>query len=180
MLVIEVAKIPSQGMAVESPIEPGEIHVEGERSFTLRPGGDVAFQIERGDDMSVHVRGRLRATLELECGRCLEAYPLPLDQELDLFYLPHRSEDEAEDEVELSDRDMVVAYYQGERLDLGNVLREQLFLAVPLRRLCREECRGLCSVCGADRNAASCACTPEAAGDPRLAVLGHLITKGSA
>lgn len=180
MLVIEVAKIPSQGMAVASPIEPGEIHVEGERSFTLRPGGDVAFRIERGDDLSVHVRGHLRATLELECGRCLEAYPLPLDQELDLFYLPHRSDDEAEDDVELSDRDMVVAYYEGERLDLGNVLREQLFLAVPLRRLCRPECLGLCSACGANRNATSCDCTPETAGDPRLAVLGHLIQKGSA
>lgn len=182
MLVIEVAKIPHEGMAVAAPLDPAEMHVEGERSFVLRPGGDVDCRIERGDDLSVHVRGRLRATLELECGRCLATYALPLEQELDLFYLPHRPEDrdESEDEVELSDRDVVVAYYRGERLDLGDVLREQLFLAVPLRCLCRDECRGLCAVCGANHNVESCACAREAPADPRLAVLGHLIPKGSA
>lgn len=182
MLVIEVAKIPNEGMAVAAPLDPGGVHVEGERSFTLRPGGAVDCRIERGDDLSVHVRGHLRAVLELECGRCLERYELPLDQELDLFYLPHRPEDQAEseDEVELSDRDVVVAYYQGERLDLGDVLREQLFLAVPLRPLCREECRGLCAACGANHNHESCSCSPQTPADPRLAVLGHLIQKGPA
>lgn len=182
MLVIEVAKIPPEGMSVAAPLDPAEMHVEGERSFVLRPGGDVACHIERAEDLSVHVRGRLRATLELECGRCLEVFALPLDQELELFYLPHRpdDQDESEDEVELSDRDMVVAYYQGERLDLGDVLREQLFLAVPLRPLCREECRGLCAACGANHNLTTCTCTPETPADPRLAVLGRLIQKGSA
>ena len=47
---------------------------------------------------------------------------------------------------------MVVAYYDGDRLDLGEMVREQFFLAVPLRRLCREDCRGLCPTCGANRN----------------------------
>jgi uncharacterized protein len=182
MLVIEVAKIPHEGMAIAAPLDPAEMHVEGERSFALRPGAQVDCRIERAEDLSVHVRGHLRAALELECGRCLESYTLPLDQELELFYLPHRPEDrdESEDEVELSDRDMVVAYYEGERLDLGEVLREQLFLAVPLRPLCREDCRGLCAACGANRNVVSCACTPEMPADPRLAVLGRLIQKGSA
>lgn len=180
MLTIDVAKIPSEGMAVSAAIDPGEVHLEGERSFTLLPGGAVDCRIERGEDRSVHVRGRLRATLGLECGRCLEAFELALDQALDLFYLPHRAgdQDETEDEVELSDRDVVVAYYAGERLDLGDVLREQIFLALPLRRLCREECRGLCPACGQNRNTAACACPSETA--PALAALGALIEKGRA
>jgi len=182
MLVIEVAKIPAEGMAVSAAIDPGEVHLEGEQSFALRPGGQIEGRVERGEDRSVHVRGHLQATLGLECGRCLEGFELRLDQELDLFYLPHRAEDddEAEDEVELSDRDVVVAYYQGERLDLGDVLREQLFLALPLRRLCREECRGLCPACGQNRNTAACACPAGAAPDPRLAALGTLIERGRA
>lgn len=181
MLVIEVAKIPHEGMAVAAPLDPAEMHVEGERAFVLRPGADVDCRVERGEDLSVHVRGRLRASLELECGRCLEPYVLSLDQEFELYYLPHRPDDgdESEDDVELSDRDMVVAYYKGERLDLGEVLREQLFLAIPLRPLCREGCRGLCARCGTNRNLAGCDCAPEAAADPRLAVLGRLIQKGS-
>lgn len=181
MLLIEVAKIPSEGMAVATSLEPGDVHVDGERSFALRPGGNLDGRVERGEDRSVHVRGRLRATLGLDCGRCLEPYEQPVDQELDLFYLPHREQDpdEAEDEVELSDRDVVVAYYRGERLDLGEVLREQLFLSLPMRPLCREECRGLCPTCGRNRNVPGCECGPELA-DPRLAVLGQWMEKGPA
>ncbi len=181
MLLIEVAKIPSEGMVVATSLEPGDVHVDGEISFVLRPGGDVDSRVERGDDRSIHVRGRLRATLGLDCGRCLEPYDLRLEQELDLFYLPHREQDpdEAEDDVELSDREVVVAYYRGERLDLGEVLREQLFLALPMRLLCREDCRGLCPTCGRNRNLPGCECEPEAA-DPRLAVLGQWMEKGPA
>jgi uncharacterized protein len=53
-----------------------------------------------------------------------------------------------------------VAYYEGDRLDLGDVIREQLFLAAPLSRLCRPDCRGLCPTCGANRNQTACACPP--------------------
>lgn len=182
MLLIEVAKIPPEGTDVATELAPGEVHVEGERSFTLRPGGAVDCHVERGDDRSIHVRGRLQATLDLECGRCLAAFSLPVNQELDLFYLPHSPEDEreAEDEVELSDRDVVVAYYAGDTLDLGDVLREQLFLSLPLRRVCREDCAGLCPECGADRNTVPCGCGAEAPADERLAVLGQLFPKGSA
>jgi uncharacterized protein len=182
MLLIEVAKIPNEGMVVATGLDAGEIHVEGERSFTLRPGGWVDCRIERGDDRSVHVRGRLSASLGLDCGRCLDTFDLALDQELDLFYLPHRPDDreEAEDEVELSDRDVVVAYYRGERFDLGEALREQLFLALPMRRLCREDCRGLCLVCGRNRNQGDCGCASAPQGDERLGVLARLIEKGPA
>ena len=86
----------------------------------------------------VHVRGRLQGSVATECGRCLEDYELSVGQELDLFYLPRaqgRPQEQAE-EVELSDRDVVVGYYDGERLDLGEVLREQIVLGLPLRRLC--------------------------------------------
>ncbi len=94
----------------------------------------------------MHVRGRLAAAVEPECGRCLERYAASVDQELDLFYLPRSPEqpEEQEDEVELSDREVVVGYYEGDRLDLGDVVREQLLLSLPLKRLCREDCRGLC------------------------------------
>lgn len=160
MLVIQVSKIPPDGQQVESDLDPQEVHVEGEDSFALK-GGHLGALVERGDDDTVHVRGRLTAQIGLSCGRCLDAFALPIDQELDLFYLPHHAgQQEEEEEVELSDRDVVVAYYEGDRLDLGDVIREQLFLAAPLSRLCREDCRGLCPRCGANRNQTECACPP--------------------
>jgi DUF177 domain-containing protein len=173
MLIIELNQIPPEGLEVAAPLSSGALHVEGEENFALLEGGTLECRLDRGDDHSVHVRGHLSARLELQCGRCLEAYPFEVEQELDLFYLPHRpeQEDEEEDEVELGDRDMVVAYYQGERLDLGEMIREQFFLAVPMKRLCRDACAGICPTCGANRNARRCECPPaETAG--RLAGLG--------
>jgi uncharacterized protein len=161
MLVIELSSIPADGLEVHEDLTPGEVHLEGEESFALLDGGRLDCHLDRGDDQSIHVRGRLSARLELQCGRCLEAFPYAVHQELDLFYLPHRAEeDEQEDEVELADRDMVVAYYQGERLDLGETIREQFFLAIPMKRLCREQCAGICPTCGANRNARPCQCPP--------------------
>ena len=173
MLVIEISSIPGEGLEVHEELKPAEVHLEGDESFALLEGGRLDCRLDRGDDQSVHVRGRLKARLELQCGRCLEPFPFALDQELDLFYLPHRAdeEDESEDEVELADRDMVVAYYQGDRLDLGEMIREQLFLALPMKRLCREQCAGLCPTCGGNRNARPCSCPPVETGS-RLADLG--------
>jgi uncharacterized protein len=173
MLVIEISTIPAEGLEVHEDLKPGEVHLEGEESFALLEGGRLDCRLDRGDDQSIHVRGRLKARLELQCGRCLEDFPFSVDQDLDLFYLPHRAEDgeEEEDEVELADRDMVVAYYHGERLDLGEMIREQFFLAVPMKRLCREECAGICATCGANRNSRPCQCPPPEAGT-RLSDLG--------
>lgn len=176
MLTIDVSQIPPEGLEVDEALAPSEVHVEGEKAFRLQPGGRLRGRIDRGDAGGVHVRGSLRASLELDCDRCLEAFALPVGQELDLFYLPHQQgEIEEEDEVELKDRDMVVAYYDRDRLDLGEVIREQLFLAAPAKALCREECRGRCPSCAADRNRVACACPPPASdGDPRLLELKKL------
>lgn len=179
MLIIHVSQIPAEGLPVNADLVPSEVHVEGEENFELRPGGTLRSHVERGDDESVHVRGHLAARLGLQCGRCLEPFEHPVDQELDLFYLPHRSNqgaDEEEEDVELSDRDMVVAFYRGGQLDLGQMVREQFFLTLPMKRLCRPDCAGLCPTCGINRNQAKCSCPPEA--DPRLTPLAKLL-KGS-
>ena len=182
MLIINVSQIPPEGLPVHSELVPSEVHVEGEENFELRPGGRLDAHVERGDEDSVHVRGKLSARLRVQCGRCLEPFEMPVDQDLDLFYLPHRDDaraaDEEEEDVELSDRDMVVAFYRGNQLDLGQTVREQLFLALPMKRVCRADCAGLCPTCGVNRNEAKCDCPPEPA-DPRLAPLKKLLDRGN-
>ena len=160
MLVIEVPRIPPEGMDVDTPLDAGQIHVQGEESFALEAGGQVACRVEKGDDETVHVKGRLTARLGMECGRCLEAFSFPVDHVLDLFYLPHQPGEDAEDEEEITERELVVAYYKDGVLDLGDIVREQLFLTLPMKRLCREDCLGLCPTCGTNRNVAPCACEP--------------------
>jgi len=172
MLIIDISQIPNDGLEVDEGLSASEVHLDGGEDFRLQPGGRLRGRIDRGDAGGVHVRGSLRATLDLECGRCLEPFGLPVTQELDLFYLPHRpGEIEEEDEVELKDRDMVVAYYDADRLDLGDVIREQLFLTVPPKVLCREDCRGRCATCGIDKNRSTCSCPAPSLDpdpDPRL------------
>ena len=179
MLKVKVTHIPPEGKEVDEPLDPGQVHLEGEESFALQGGRFKGF-LERGDDESVHVRGSLEARLGLQCGRCLEPFDLNVNQQLDLFYLPHRPGhgEEEEEDVQLSDRDMVVAYYRDDVLDLGEMVREQLFLGLPMRRVCRDECKGLCPTCGVNRNATDCNCPP-VDGDLRLAPLRKLFDKGS-
>jgi uncharacterized protein len=180
MLLIDILRIPPDGHDLDEPLEPAALHLEGEGEFQLEPGGRLRAHVDVVDGTTVHVRGRLSGSVRLECGRCLERYPVALDHELDLFYLPKTDEpsQDQEDEVELSDRDVVVGYYEGARLDLGEVVREQIFLSLPFKRLCREDCRGLCPACGRNRNAGDCGCPPpEEPEDPRLAPLRRLIDK---
>jgi len=175
MLVLDVTKIPPEGQDVDSALTAGEVHVEGEESFALEAGGRLACRVEKGENESVHVRGRLTAQLGVDCSRCLTAFSYPVVQELDLFYLPRVAGLDSEEDAELSDRELVVAYYDGAQVDLGEMIREQLFLGVPMKRLCSDGCQGLCPSCGVDRNVSSCQCVPE---DEHVSPFAKLALKG--
>jgi uncharacterized protein len=180
MLLIDIPRIPLEGLDLDEALEPVALHLEGEEEFHLCPGGRLRGRVEVVDGRTVHVRGRLESSVEIDCSRCLERYAVALAQELDLFYLPRAAgQDEAqEEEVELTDRDVVVGYYDGDRLDLGEVVREQVILGLPLKPLCHDGCLGLCPVCGRNRNASDCGCSPpEEPGDPRLEALRKLVDK---
>ena len=122
-------------------------------------------------DPSYHLRARARYEQTLRCDRCLREYTAPAESELELAVL---DEPEAgEGERELSAEDLGVVYAEGGVLDTRPLLVEQLQLNVPMRPLCREDCRGLCPVCGANRNLERCECKDESV-DPRWAALAAL------
>jgi uncharacterized protein len=122
--------------------------------------------------------GRVKTQLELACGRCLEPYDLPVDVTFELRYVPQpEREDEAGgDEREIEEDDLTTAYYRDGLLDIGDLLREQFQLALPMKPLCSAACRGLCAQCGANLNRTECACGP-AWEDPRLVPLKSLLTR---
>lgn len=180
MLLIDIPRIPPEGLELDEALDPASVHVDGETEFALETGGRLKARVDLVDGTTVHVRGTLSTRVRVDCGRCLERYAVPIEQEIDLFYLPREKErpQDEEEEVELTDRDVVVGYHDGGQLDLGEVVREQVFLSLPLKRLCRDECRGLCPTCGKNRNAGDCGCPPpEPAEDPRLAPLKKLFDK---
>jgi uncharacterized protein len=116
--------------------------------------------------------GEARTQLQLGCSRCLEPYPFPVEAPFDLRYLP-ASEMSTEAERELQDEDVETSYYRDDAIDLNEVLREQFYLALPMKPLCVEGCRGLCPQCGTNLNTSQCDCAP-AWEDPRLAPLKEL------
>ena len=180
MLLIDIPRIPPEGLDIDEALDPAGVHLQAEEEVSLQPGGRLRAHAEVVDEATVHVRGRLDASVEIDCARCLARYAVRLGQELDLFYLPRAAEEPQaeEEEVELSDRDVVVDYYDADRLDLGEVVREQILLGLPLKPLCRPDCQGLCPRCGKDRNLGPCGCAPEEEpGDPRLEPLRRLIDK---
>lgn len=115
------------------------------------------------------VRGRVRARLERPCGRCLE--PCPDDREVEvaeLFVDPTRREEGEEDDPGYELIDDLTA------IDLTTMVRDALLVDLPVRVLCDEDCRGLCPVCGANRNLGDCGHDQKPAADPRWAVLAEL------
>jgi uncharacterized protein len=102
---------------------------------------------------------------------------MPVDAPFDLRFLP-ASESAADGEREVQEDDLDTSYYRDDRIDLNELLREQCYLALPMKPLCRDDCKGLCPQCGMNWNTGTCTCTPEWE-DPRLAALKGLAKKES-
>jgi uncharacterized protein len=117
--------------------------------------------------------GTARTELELTCSRCLEPYRLAVDASLDQRFLP-ASEMATQHEREVREEDFDISYYRDEQIDLNELLREQFYLALPMKPLCADACRGLCPHCGTNLNTGTCTCAGEWE-DPRLAPLKGLV-----
>jgi uncharacterized protein len=118
------------------------------------------------------VVGRLTVEMTGACDRCLEPLSLPVDCVFDLAYIP-AGDAGGKPEAEIKTNDTVIGYYHGNGLELNDVLREQVLLSIPMQKLCREDCLGICPHCGQNRNTAICACRVEAA-DDRWSALKNL------
>lgn len=106
-----------------------------------------------------HVRatGSVTTAAELSCSRCLADYRLPISSSFTIFYTKS-SGTGLDEEVELSDEDLISVSYEGDEIDMDFEVAEQVMMELPFKPLCSESCKGLCSVCGADLNVAECGC----------------------
>ena len=116
--------------------------------------------------------GRLEYEQQLACPRCLKPTSMSVSSDVELL-IEARSNEPTIGEIELEEEDLDVLYVEGEELDTEPILIEQLQLNIPMRRLCREDCRGLCPACGVDLNEETCECERNET-DPRWAALEKL------
>ena len=132
---------------------------------------ELEFDIHKDKD-KFRLVGRVGTQLELTCSRCVEPYRFPIDADFDHRYLP-RSEASTDQDSEVAEEDLETSYYTDDEIDLGELMREQFYLALPMKPLCSEDCKGLCPQCGTNLNTGTCDCTPVWE-DPRLAALKQL------
>jgi uncharacterized protein len=131
-----------------------QMEQDGDCSFTAPVRAQVSAVWEYD-----HVRatGTVESAVRLSCSRCLADYDLPISSEFTIFYTESKGED-LDEEVELSDVELISASYTGDEIDLDFEIAEQVMLEVPYKPLCSETCRGLCPECGADLNLGECGC----------------------
>jgi uncharacterized protein len=119
-----------------------------------------------GDDYLL--RADLRGEMETTCARCLEPARLALDLPLAVTFVSEDAEDAEDDE----DPDLVKL--AGGEIDVGDQIRDEILLSIPINVLCKEACLGLCLVCGGNRNLVACGCKTEPAPTGRLAALAKI------
>ena len=158
--------------------------------FRIMGPVELVMTVRKDGDL-FHLVGQLRGALELPCSRCLEPFALAFEPSFDLRYLPQHlnegasaagdedggGEDDDEDDArgggEVGGDDLLTAFYRDDQIDLVQMIREQMFLAMPMKPLHSDDCKGLCPSCGANLNETTCACRDEWI-DPRLAPLREL------
>ena len=153
-----------------SPGEGGP--APGDDSFRVISPVTLSFDVDRQDPGRYRVAGHVTGEVEQACSRCLEPFTLPIASDFDLRYVP-RTENVGEGEREVGEDDLATAFYDDEQIDLAHLIMEQFQLALPMKPLCKDACKGLCPQCGTNRNTGSCDCSPIWE-DPRLAALKAL------
>jgi DUF177 domain-containing protein len=170
---IEIAGLEDGKGAFAHAYAPGELVLEDDRLRLLIAPTVSGNLHQKG--RRVHASGRLAARLQVECDRCLKPVELPVDSRFKLEYVTPEDY-QAQQAVELTEADLDLSVFNGEVIDVDELVTEELLLAVPDHVLCKENCKGICPVCGVDRNAVGCECqTGEV--DPRWAGLKELVNR---
>src|SRR5262245_48854085 len=172
MLSLNLNKIRTAEERFEQVYTPEQFG--GGDDFRVAEPIALAFDIFKSKEQ-FRLIGTVQTTLELPCSRCLDPFLLPVDQRFDLRYQPH-AQNTGEGEREIEEDDLTTAFYENDAIDLGQLMREQFYLALPMKPLCRDDCKGLCPICGANLNRTTCDCT-RSWDDPRLSALKELRIK---
>ncbi len=168
---IEVEKLDERGREFEHVYTAAEFSLEDEDA-SLASDVRVSARASRRRG-EVALRGSIDTSVELRCDRCLApvAQPVKIDFKADLA--TREAGAETSEAAGLQDADMDFSLYEGEAIDLDEIVREQILLALPARHLCSDDCRGLCPDCGANRNERACDCETKEI-DPRWSALAEL------
>jgi uncharacterized protein len=158
--VVDLKDLTQDGISLSGNFVPGEIDFTGNDFRQSGPLVWTAHVVRAGQE--IRIAGQLEGAVEWSCSRCLEPAQCGVSRTFDLFFRQQEEKmfDE-DDEIELSEEDMRTSFFAGTQLAIGDIVREQVLLALPMKVLCRVDCKGLCPVCGTNLNINSCSCPAE-------------------
>lgn len=143
-------------------------HGEEEQETRLASAAQGKLVLRR-TSKGIEVKGHIEATVAVPCARCLKECILPIVSEFEeSFILMHYAP--RDEDRELLQDDMDISFLPEEGIELRDIVEEQIWLSIPMKPLCHDDCKGLCSLCGADLNRGECGCDRRQV-DPRFAVL---------
>jgi len=180
-MLIEVRELETHAVDFDEQFEPGVIDLGGEarQVGVLKTAGRAQLVREHHSKhlllKDIRIAGDFATRAEVCCARCLDPVVQDVAKKFDLLYRPQGA-DAGKEELSVTAAEAEVGYYRGEGLLLEDVLREQVLLALPLKAICREDCKGLCAHCGKNLNQEACNCA-EPVEDPRWAALKDLREK---
>jgi len=164
-------KIPDEGLALDYHEPAGSFdYLNKEEGAKIVGPIAVALQAQKGSG-GVIISGQLQGSAVMTCGRCLDEITEDISHPFSYDCLPQEAI--VEEKEELTEDALDVCYYSGGEIDITALVHEQVALALPMRPLCKEDCKGLCPECGANLNKGDCGCRSGPV-DLRLAALKNL------
>jgi len=167
-MLLDLNRLHGQREHFERRFEPSAFDPQDE-DYRVATPVDLSMDVEKSGPDVFRVTGRATTRLEMDCSRCVEPFEVPVDARFELRYVP-AVENAGEGEREIAEDDLTTAFYREGSLDVIDMLREQFQLALPMKPLCTEACKGLCPECGTNQNRTDCGHAPKW-DDPRLATL---------
>jgi uncharacterized protein len=161
VMFLSVKEMEVRRVRFDETIEPGQIDFTGEdleQASPLRASG-VAELLPHTDG-ELRIQGRYSVEMTAACDRCLGRARFPLEAGFDLFYSPV-SAIARDEEVAIDEGEAEIGFYEDGGMELEDILREQVLLALPMQRVCSDVCKGICPVCGKNRNETACDCRVE-------------------
>ncbi|HWQ56770.1 MAG TPA: DUF177 domain-containing protein [Bryobacteraceae bacterium] len=172
-MFLSVKEMELRKIRFDEIFQPGQVDFSDAEVRQVSPLHAIGTaELLANTEGEVRIQGSFAVEMGCECDRCLGQARFPLEAPFDLFYRP-MSRIARVEEVEIDEGEAEIAFYEGGGMELEDVLREQVILALPMQRTCREDCQGICPNCGTNRNETVCECRPDS-GDDRWKPLSSL------
>ncbi len=163
-MLITLAELERHRIVASKTYAPGSVDYHG-ADYQQKAPLEVSFEAQLVGS-EIRIRGHLKTFLNAPCDRCLATVVVLLDRDFDVTFRPSTMlTTRRDEEIEVPKDELEVGFFSGEGVDLAEIVSEQVILSVPMKMICREDCKGLCPQCGTDLNRGSCHCSVDSKGD---------------